>query len=140
MLTAKQDQTLVILLRHYSGWCYARTLQPPFSEGWVPDSYIKPHGSKDSADLLPLIQRVKKFKVTRESLEKILEIAGHAERSVRFVLEQMAQVAKSGSTSGADNGVLNTPELHASLAEQLGAVIEHLTSEVTGICEALYGS
>ena len=115
-----------VLNRHHSGWVYIRhTAARVYPEGWVPDVNLKPHGSRDSAQCHGYILKVKKARTIFESLQKILETARQADASVQYLIK-------------AD------PELFLGVEDkmmaQLGAVIESLSEDLRGVCEALYSS
>ena len=46
--TSKKDDVVSVLTKHYSGWNYCRHILTG-QEGWIPDTFMKLHGSKDSA-------------------------------------------------------------------------------------------
>ncbi len=73
MLAAKKDDVVIVLTKHYSGWNYCRHLTTG-QEGWVPDTFMKLHGSRDSAKALPYIQTVKKYRTITETLQRIVEM------------------------------------------------------------------
>lgn len=116
MLSLRENDTVVILLRHYSGWCYCRHIEGSQKEGWVADSYLKPYGSKDSLQVQPFIQKVKKFRVIGESLHKVIEIAEYADTAIGQILVSQGE------------------KLSEEQTDYVSAVIEHLTGEVGGGC------
>lgn len=116
LLSLREADTVVILLRHYSGWCFCRHVEGSQKEGWVPDSYLKPYGSKDSLDLQPFIQKVKKFRVIGESLTQVTRSAEYADGKIAQILATAVKMTSEQT-------------------ELVSGVIEYLTGEVGGVHE-----